>query len=190
MDEAGNTIKETNIQRTNREDNENREKRDETPKTYTDSVRNNIPTPHTAAVARAITQKRKIRLVKAIGMVGEGMVEISEKQLVEKANMALVLMVEGEERRPIEVRFVGANKERGSGGVTYKLNSEEVAEWLRGRSTMLDFLMKMGSMADFKEQTYEVVIDWIPTSLEIDQHNGWRAIEQVNRLESKAIKGM
>ena len=119
MEEAGNAIKETNIRRTDREDNENREKRIDMPKTYMDSVRNNIPTPHVVAVARAITQKRKIRLVKAIGMVGEGMVELLEKQLVEKANMVLVLMVEGEERRPIEVRFVGANKERGSGGVTY-----------------------------------------------------------------------
>ena len=160
------------------------------PKTYADSVRNNIPPPHIVAVVRAIAQKRKIRLVKVIGMVGEGMVELSEKQLVEKANMVLVLMAEGEERRPIEVRFVGANKERGSGGVTYELNSEEVAEWLRGRTTMLDFLMKMGSMADFKEQTYEVVIDWISTLLEIDQHNGWRAIKQVNGLESNMIKGM
>ena len=38
------------------------------------------------------------------------MVELSEKQLVEKANMALVLMVEGEERRPIEVRFMGGKQ--------------------------------------------------------------------------------
>ena len=49
-----------------------------------------------AAVARAHTQKRKIRLIKAIG---NGMGELLEKQLVEKANMALVLMVEEGQRK-------------------------------------------------------------------------------------------
>ena len=90
---------------------------------------------------------------------------------------------------PSPLRLQVALTERGSGGVTYKLNSEEVAEWLSRRSTMLDFLMKMGSTVDFKEKTYEVVIDWIPTSLKIDQHNGWRVIEQVNGLESNVSKG-
>ena len=42
--------------------------------------------------------------------------ELMEKQLVEKANLVLGLMAEGEDSRPALVMFVGANKERGSGG--------------------------------------------------------------------------
>ena len=85
---------------------------------------------------------------------------------------------------------MGENKERGSGGVTYELNSEEAAEWLREKMTMADFLMKMGSTVDFKEQTYKVVIDWILVYFGIEQQDGWRAIKQVNGLENNMIKGI
>ena len=54
------------------------------------------------------------------------MSELMEKQLVEKVNMALGLMAEGEESRLALVKFVGANKERGSGGVTYEMNTVDV----------------------------------------------------------------
>ena len=128
-----------------------------------------IALTHATVVARAESQKRKIWLVKATGLVGEGMSELSEKQLVEKANIALTLMSEGEERRLAEAKFVGASKERGLGGVTYEMNTVGMATWLREKTTMSDFLNNMGSMTDYKEQMYNVVIDWTPVSFEINQ---------------------
>ena len=55
---------------------------------------------------------------------------------------------------------------------------------------MADFLSNMGSMMDYKEQLYEVVIDWIPVSFEVDQMALWRGVEQASRLRSSAIKGV
>ena len=52
-------------------------------KTYVDRVKRGIPSIHNTAIARVETQCRKIRLIKAMGMVGEGMDELSEKHLVE-----------------------------------------------------------------------------------------------------------
>ena len=95
------------------------------------------------------------------------MKELTEKQLVEKANLVLGMMVEGEGSRPAGVKFVGVNKERGVGGVSYELNSEEVANWIKEKAII---------MMDFKEQMYKVVIDWIPVILEVNQPNSWRAI--------------
>lgn len=106
--------------------------------------------------------------------------------MVEKANLALGLMAEGEDSRPGVVKVVGANKERGHGGVSYELNSEEATNWLKEKATMADFLSNMGSTTDFKEQTYKVVIDWIPTSLKVQQPSTWRAIEQAS--ESGAMQ--
>lgn len=161
--------------------------------TYADSVRvgRQVPIAHAAAVARAELQKRKIRLVKAAGMEGAGMEGLSEKQLVEKANMALELMVVVDEDKPDDVWVVGANKDRGAGagGVTFELNSGEAVCWLKDKDVMLEFLSKMGSTADFKEQSYEVVMDWVPVTFEAESPAVWTRVEQSNGLRSSAIKG-
>ena len=137
---------------------------------YADRVKKGILAAHNMAVTKVEVQKKKIRLIKATGMIGEGLSEMTEKLLVEKANIALVLMVEGEENRPTMVKFVGANKERGMGGVTYELNLLEAPEWLKKKTNMANFLLNMGSTADFKEQTFDIVVDWTPVSFEIESH--------------------
>ena len=157
--------------------------------TYADSVRKRVPAMHATAVARAELQKRKIRLVKASGMEGAGMDVLTEKQLVEKANMALGLMEVAEEGRPSNVKVVGANKDRGAGGVTFELNSGEAAEWLKDKGMMSEFLSKMGSTADFKEQLYEVVMDWVPATFETELPAAWKGVEQANGLRTLAIVG-
>jgi hypothetical protein len=60
-------------------------------------VRRNIEPPlpppmHAVVIAQGEMQKRWVRLVKAAGLEGDGMAELTEKQLVEKANVALDLM--------------------------------------------------------------------------------------------------
>ena len=107
---------------------------------------------------------------------------------MEKANLALEMMVEGEGNRLMGMKFVGANKEKGLGGVLYKLNSGEAAKWLKEKATIADFLSKMGSTLEYKEQMYKVVVDWIPILLEVDQPYIWRAIEQTSGIRCEAIK--
>ena len=83
--------------------------------------------------------------------------QLSKKLLVEKENLAWVMMDEGEENRPDMTKFVAANKERGHGGVTYEMNSVEAADWIKEKTNMLNFLENMGSTADYKEQTFGLV---------------------------------
>ena len=54
--------------------------------------------------------------------------------------------------------------------------------------SMADFLLKIGSTADFKKQTFEVAIDWISVLFEVDQMDSWRTVEQANGLRDKVIK--
>ena len=91
---------------------------------------------HASAVARAELQKRKVRLIKAMGMMGVDIDELSEKQLVEKVNMALGLMEVAEESKPREVKVVGVNKDKGEGGVMYELNTGEAVRWLKDNIVM------------------------------------------------------
>ena len=145
---------------------------------YASRVKKGIPSAHNVAVARAESQKKKIRLTKTLGMGGEGLSELTEKQLVEKANLAMGMMTVGEEGRLSIVKFVGESKERGLRGVTYELTTVEVATWLKEKPIMTAFLVKMGSITDYKEQTFKVVIDWVPTSFIVEIQGSWRVVEQ------------
>lgn len=111
---------------------------------YTDKVKKRVPAVHAAAVARAELQKRKIRLVKATGMTGDGVGDLTEKQWVEKANLALSLMEGQCEDKTDEVSFAGVNKERGGGGVIFEMNTGEAAGWLKDKQVMAAFQAKMG----------------------------------------------
>ena len=121
-------------------------------------------------------------------MVGIGLSEMSEKQLVEKANLALGPMEAGEENRPEVIKFVGVSIERGLGGMVFELNSTQSAGWLKEKETMANFLSNMGSTTDFKDQTYEVVMDWVLVTLEIGLAESWRAIKIASGLRPLAIK--
>ena len=130
--------------------------------TYANMARKMVPLMHADTIARGEMQKRWVRLVKAAGLEVDGVVELTEKQLVEKANVALDLMGLQAEDKPDGTIFVGATKLRGAaGGAMYEMNLEEAVEWLKEGDMMKVFITKMGSTADHKAQTYEVVVDWV-----------------------------
>lgn len=156
--------------------------------TYADRVKKTTPPMHAVAIARGEMQKRRVRLVKAAGLEGDGMAELTEKQLVEKANVALDLMGLQAEDKPEGTRFVGVSKLNGAGGVMYEMDSEEAAEWLKDGDVMKAFIAKMGSTADYKAQTYEVVVDWVPTMFDMNQTGVLEAVEQASGLHTASIR--
>jgi hypothetical protein len=160
------------------------------PESYAECVKKASPVPavHAAAVARAELQKRRIRLIKATGLGGDGLGDLTEKQWVEKANMALAMMDGQEEYRPEGTTFVGANRERENRGVVFEMNSKDAAGWLKDKKTMTAFLSKMGSTVDFKMLTFEVVVDWVPVSFEAEQPTAWRRLEQTNGFRENSIQ--
>ena len=83
------------------------------PTMYADRAKKPIPAVHATMVAKAKLKKRKIRLIKAAELEGEGLEDLTEKQWVEKANMALELMVAQEEEKPNRTCFVGEQREGG-----------------------------------------------------------------------------
>jgi hypothetical protein len=107
---------------------------------------------------------------------------------VEKAIVALDLMGLQAEDKPEGTRFVGVSKLNGAGGVMYEMDSEEAAEWLKGGNVMKAFIAKMGSTADYKAQTYEVVVDWVPTTLDVGQMGALELIEQASGLQAATIR--
>jgi len=99
--------------------------------TYADQ-RKTTPLMHATVIERGEMQKQRVQLVKVAGMEGDGMAELTEKQLVEKANVALDIMGLQAEDKLEGTRFVGVSKLNGAGRVMYEMNLEEVAKWLKG----------------------------------------------------------
>ncbi|KAJ7736428.1 hypothetical protein B0H16DRAFT_1730770 [Mycena metata] len=89
------------------------------------------PPARAAALANAAARERQILVEREPGMEkwAEG---LTEKDLVEKARMAVVLMCRtGELTPPGDARFVGATLQR-SGSLLLHMNSPEAANWIKG----------------------------------------------------------
>ena len=46
------------------------------------------------------------------------------------------------------------------------MNSVEDAGWINDKVVITKFLVKMGLTTDFREQVYEVGVNWIPATFE------------------------
>jgi hypothetical protein len=152
---------------------------------YASVVKASVPPMHATAIAWGEIQKQKVRLVQAAGIEVDGLAELTEKELVVKANVALDLMGLQAEDKPERTRFVGASKVKG--GAMYEMNSEEAAVWLKQGNVMKAFVAKMGSTASYKVQTYEVMLDWVPVTFELHLTGSLESVEQVSGLNTAAI---
>ncbi|KAF8806929.1 hypothetical protein BYT27DRAFT_7100428, partial [Phlegmacium glaucopus] len=162
---------------------------EESTETYAERTRRFIPTPHAQVVAKAELQKRRVQMTRAAGMEGDRTNELSKKQLVEKANMAIELMDIPASTKPEEARFVGANKMNGqaSGDIIYEMNLSVAAEWIKEKEVMTLFIGEMGSTVDFRAQTFEVVFDWVPTSFKLEHKETWASVELASGIRGTAI---
>ncbi|KAF8801099.1 hypothetical protein BYT27DRAFT_7010271, partial [Phlegmacium glaucopus] len=120
------------------------------------------------AVAEENAQ-RQILLDIAPGILTNGMTDLSEMEIVAKANMGLKLMItDGDERemeRPEGTTFVGARKLR-YGGVLLQMSTKAAAEWLKSRETRDRFLAQMGGTSVVKDRAIQTVVEYIPTSFD------------------------
>ncbi|KAF8800193.1 hypothetical protein BYT27DRAFT_6838550 [Phlegmacium glaucopus] len=108
----------------------NADRIEESTEMYAERARRFIPTPHAHVVAKAELQKRRVWMIRATGMGGESTNELSKKQLVEKANIAIKLMDVPASTKLEGARFIGANKMNGqaSGDIMYEMNLGKAAE--------------------------------------------------------------
>ncbi|KAF8816902.1 hypothetical protein BYT27DRAFT_7247795 [Phlegmacium glaucopus] len=142
----------------------------ETRDTYATRARKVVPVAHASAIMKAELQNRRVRLRRA------------------EANIAIQLMDKQVEFKPAGTKFMGANRVGGPGDILYEMNLVEAAEWIRGKEVMELFIKKMGSILDYRELTYKVVLDWVPTTFNVDQKSEWATIELASGLEEGAIR--
>ncbi|KAJ7740656.1 hypothetical protein DFH07DRAFT_965205 [Mycena maculata] len=113
------------------------------------------------------------------------MVVLSEKELVEKASLALehAKSVLGDDTAPDRMGFVGA-KRVWSGAVVFHLTA---AEWLQLPRCMNAFLMGLGGTAIYKPRNYSVVVEFVLVTFDPALRHAFRTLEDDNGLERDVI---
>jgi hypothetical protein len=108
------------------------------------------------------------------------MVGITEKDMLEKARMATVIMANnGASPAPTGSTFVGATSQR-SGAWLLHMNTTTAATWLKAE--MKFFLAAMGGTSSFKNRLFNVLVQFVPISLDPEREGNLRVVENDNSL--------
>ncbi|KAJ7191578.1 hypothetical protein GGX14DRAFT_336427, partial [Mycena pura] len=113
---------------------------------------------------------------------------LSEKELVEKANLALhhAKGALGDDTAPDRMSFIGARRLR-SGAVVFHLATAAAAEWIRSPKRMDAFLASMGGTSVYKPRAFSVVVEFVPVTFDPSLENTFRTIEDANGMKRGAI---
>lgn len=156
------------------------------PITYANAAQQQTSQRHAASIARGDLLSRQILIDKAPGVTTNGFADLTEKQLVEKATLALDLMGIEASDAPGEVKFLCAQILRG-GGVVYQLSSPAAADWLRKEDVMKAFLEKLGGTSIYRNRLMNTVVEYVPTSFDPTSLGALEELEGANGLPTGTI---
>lgn len=159
------------------------------PKTYADAAKRDSTPAKVAAVAdRQETRSRQIIIQKAdnIELKDYDLAALNEKELVEKANIALegIQLIDG---YPGGTRFLGARKLKG-GDVLLILNSAAAQNWLSNTDIAKAFLAGFNGTSKMRTPMLTVVAEYVPVSVNPTEKGAILSIEQEGGLERGSIK--
>lgn len=152
---------------------------------YAAKTRQSIPPAHAAAISKGNANEKQVLVERAPGIEDNGLSDLTEKELVEKAKTSLDLMGIFAKDQPEGTTFVAARKLR-SGGIIYQLESVASAVWLRTPEVMVSFMAHFGGTSIIRSRLVYVVAEYVPRWW---NENSQEAREQVER-ESGLPKGV
>jgi len=114
---------------------------------------------------------------------------LMERELVEKASLALKGMGIRGSDKPKGTKFVVAKKLR-NGGVVFEMDSEVAAEWLRKKDVWGIFVESFGGLAQIKDRNFQVVVQYVPTELKDKNKEIMEAVEDSVGAGRGMIAGM
>lgn len=157
------------------------------PSSYATAVATGTPhhLAHAPTLAREDARSHQVLIDKAPGATHNGLEDLSEKELVEKARVALELLKQ-EQNIDMLIQFVGARKLR-NGGVIYKMDTAEAARWLKSNTNISKFLQVFSATSVIKQRSYPIIADYIPLSFSPTNRAHLTDIENENKLEPEGI---
>ena len=144
---------------------------------------------HRAVVAKEEMIRKQI-LVDGIEGVQNGTEGLTPKLLVAKANLAIDLMSnldpDATGDKPINAKIVSA-KVLSNKGVVFETADENTAKWLRDEKRAIAFAAGIGSQASLKPRTFNIAVEFVPTSINDQLPNLLRILENDNDLRSNSL---
>jgi hypothetical protein len=141
---------------------------------------------HATTLARGDSRARQVLVDKAPGADASGLEDLSEKELVEKARVALEQLAQTGVIDTARTKFVWARKLR-IGGVIYEMDTAESAKWLKREPNMASFLQVFSATSVIKHHAYSILAEYVPLSFDTNERTHLAEVERDNGLETKGI---
>jgi hypothetical protein len=150
-----------------------------------------MPTPPRHAEVIARSQDRNCQLLierNDASRTTNDEANLSEKELVDKANLAVTLMGDLATDRPNaeSTPFLGAQR-RQRGAVLYLTRTPEDAKWLRTPQVKAAFLQHLGGAATLRDRGYAIIIEFVPVQYDPTSKEAQETVEDDNSLARNEI---
>jgi hypothetical protein len=145
--------------------------------TYAAALKGTVPLAHPNTLARAKARSCQILVDKDPNSGTSSLTELTELELVAKANEAVEHMETQESGK--EVRFVGAKKLT-NGGIVFDMGTPEAANHIQHHKQ--DFLQRFSASAIVKERSVSVIVEYVPVSHSPDALAEYARIEHDSGL--------
>jgi hypothetical protein len=160
----------------------------EVQKTYAAKVRSNTSPSYeqAALVAKDNLLDRQVVVRKAWDVDTDQLASLTERELVEKASVALELMGAAASDRPAGMKFIGARKTQ-SGAVIYTLDATASANYLRQEAVMRAFMDHFGGSSSLHVRAYQLVVEHVPIAFNVTSMDALHRVEEASELPARAV---
>jgi len=153
------------------------------PQTYARVASRLIPPKHAEAITRGDMLERCFLVG---GKDDKALSDLSEKELVSKANTTLSIMESAALGSPEGIAFVGADILR-SGTVAYHLNTLDAARWLQKDTNTRAFMSHFGGASLAKPMLIHTLVEFVPLTFD---PNLLSAVEGVERNSGLPLRSL
>ena len=143
--------------------------------TYANALKNGTPSQHAEILAQSEAQSHQV----IIKCDTEDLYDLSEKELVAKANLAIENLLNQGSDVPMGAKFLSARKLTRL-RICLKLNSQQNADWLRKKDNQETFLQNFGANTSFIDNTFRAVVEFIPITLDPTAQTSIRGVEHAS----------
>ncbi|KAL4253648.1 hypothetical protein AB1N83_014462 [Pleurotus pulmonarius] len=139
-----------------------------------------------AAIARQEFRSRQVIVRVKDGFTENGVKGLTEKEIVEKANMALEMMGTEAGEPPDGTRFLGA-KRNPNGSCTLVMSTIEARRWLQETGVLDAFMARFDGSSTATTPMFTVIAEYVPIDFDPTLANAKKDIEEAGGLSRGSI---
>jgi hypothetical protein len=141
---------------------------------------------HLMVITRGEMNNKQILIQKDANANSNNLDNLTEKDLVVKANMALNLMGIEAADQPKNTKFIGAKKLQ-NGNMLYQLDTVEVAKWMKQLEVQKAFMEQYGGTSHIQNKLFYTVAEFVPTTFDVGSNYAHLWVEQDNTLPTATM---